>query len=91
MYSIWNVTIDEEGNRYLQVSQERFAIDLIVLLLFIGITFFSAYKTAKEIERLKKKIKSDQIYIQWLHQRPPIDHGNSHSTSQPQGPACEVP
>ena len=88
MYSFFNMTIDEAGHRYFQYSEGSFYLDLCLGIILFCAMFLSSIKASAKMERLENKIKSDKIYIQWLH-----EHAHEHITiitipeTQPKGPS----
>ena len=89
MFSFWNMTIDDAGNRYFQVSEGSFYLDFCLGIIMFCAMFIGSVNTAAKIEKLEQKVKSDKVYIQWLHQ-----HSNENVVivipgTQPKGPAAE--
>jgi hypothetical protein len=72
-----------------QVNEGGFYFDFCLsIIIFVAVCVGSIQNSTK-IEQLEKKIKSDGIYIQWLHK-----HSNEHILitipgTQPQGPAAD--
>ena len=89
MFSFLNMTVDEAGNRYFQYSEGSFYVDVCLSIILFCAVFISSVNSSIKMEQLEKKIKSDKIYIEWLHQ-----HANEHVVitipdTQPKGPSTD--
>ena len=89
MFSFFNMTVDETGSRYFQYSEGSFYLDLCLGIILFCATFISSINASVKMEQLEKKIKSDKIYSEWLHQ-----HAHEHVVitipdTQPKGPSTD--